>query len=621
MAPHSRVERLAYDGPVTTFETSEACPNCGSSLPLDARFCMSCGQPTTTTPLDEPRRTRLQTAAPATLIHKMQAPRLTGERKPVTALFADVVGSTALVESMDPEEWTGIMNGGFDQMAQAIYRYEGTIAKLVGDAVLAFFGAPVAHEDDPERAVRAALDMLARIEGYRRELQASYGIDFQIRIGINTGPVLVGNVGSDLRYEYTALGDAVNVAARMQTAADPGTILIAAGTHHFVSGLVDVRDVGALEVKGKSEPVHAYEVVGLKAERVSSRGLAGLESPMVGRSDALDALTSALAAARAGHGGAVVVIGEPGIGKSRLLAELHKSAGASRGVAWVQGHCLSFGRSLPYHLFVDVVTSLIGVRPMAAEAETQAALRARIESLLVDGHDEARAVLGHLLGVALEPAMRQQAEQLEPHTLQAAYLKWLGRMFAGLTRDGPAVLVCEDIQWADPSSVEALGKLLTLVNTMPILLVLATRPDRDAPGWRLVTQARDMFGAAMTEIVLEPLSEEDSQELVSNLLAIESLPGTTRDFILRRAEGNPFFVEEVIRMLIDRGAIVRRDDQWVATRDIEGVEIPETLHGLLLARIDRLPEDAKRTLRVASVIGRQFSVRVLESVLEDRGGS
>ena len=253
--------------------SASVCANCAAPLPTDARFCMTCGQPVATTTTDEPRHARLQAAAPAPLVTKMRAPRLTGERKPVTALFADVVGSTSLAESMDPEDWTGIMNGAFDVMSQAIYRYEGTIAKLVGDAVLAFFGAPVAHEDDPERAVRAALDMLASVKDYRADVHASYGVDFQLRIGINTGPVLVGNVGSDLRYEYTALGDAVNVAARMQTAADPGAVLITAATYRFVAGLVDVRDVGALEVKGKSEPVQAYAVVGLKAQRTSSRGL------------------------------------------------------------------------------------------------------------------------------------------------------------------------------------------------------------------------------------------------------------------------------------------------------------------------------------------------------------
>ncbi|MBA3234611.1 MAG: AAA family ATPase [Chloroflexi bacterium] len=597
----------------------ETCANCATRLPADARFCMSCGQPATAAPSDEPRLTRLQAAAPHPLVHKMKAPRVSGERKPVTAVFADVVGSTSLAESMDAEDWTGIMNGAFELMSEAIYRYEGTIAKLVGDAVLAFFGAPVAHEDDPERAVRAALDMLASIGGYRDELRATYGIDFGLRIGINTGPVLVGNVGSDLRYEYTALGDAMNVAARMQTAADPGSVLITAGTYHLVRGLVDVRDVGPLEVKGKADPVQAYEVIGLKTERVSSRGVVGLESPMVGRAGALGELTAALEAVRAGRGRAVVVVGEPGIGKSRLLTELRLRALEDPGVTWVQGHCVSFGRSLPYHLFVDVVRSLVGVGPLADDAETQRALRDRIDSLLDEGRDEAYALLGHLVGVPLEPAVREQAEQLEPQTLQAAYLKWLGRVFAALTRDGAVVLVCEDIHWADPTSVEVLGKLLALVNEMPILLVLASRPDRDAAGWRLVTQARDLFGETMTEIRLAPLSEDDSRELVANLLAIESLPMSTRDFILARAEGNPFFVEEVIRMLIERGAIIRQDDAWIATGDIEGVEIPDTIHGLLLARIDRLPEEAKRTLRVASVIGRQFSVRVLESVLDDRG--
>ena len=345
---------------------------------------------------------------------------------------------------------------------------------------------------------------------------------------------------------------------------------------------------------------------------------------MVGRDAPFAELTAALEAVRAGRGRAALILGEPGIGKSRLLAELKRVAVTGEGVTWVEGRCLSFGRTLPYHLLVDVVRGLIGVGPMAEDPEIQAALRDRLAALLPDpaddaGRDEAYSTLGHLLGIQLGADVHNSADQLEPHTLQAAYLKCLGRLFAALTRDHPAVLVCEDIHWADPSSVEALGKLLQLVNEEPILLVLTSRPDRDAPGWRLVSQARDLFGDGMIEINLRPLSEEDSRELVANLLVIESLPTKVRDFILARAEGNPFFVEEVIRMLIDRGAIVRQGEQWVATSAIEGVEIPETLHGLLLARIDRLPDDAKRTLRVASVIGRQFSVRVLQSVLEESG--
>jgi predicted ATPase len=484
--------------------------------------------------------------------------------------------------------------------------------------VLAFFGAPVTHEDDPQRAVRAALDLVAGVHAYAAPLRES-GIDLQVRVGINTGPVVVGNVGSDLRYEYTAMGDAVNVAARMQTAAAPGAIVITDATFRFVAPLVETNDLGALEVKGKSEPVRAYELTGLKATAGATRGLgaAGIESPMVGRDGPLAQLVDALGAVRAGRGRVAVVIGEPGIGKSRLLAELRRaSREGPQPAGWVEGRCLSYGQQLPYHLLTDLVHSLVGTTMASEPPELRAALEGVLPPLLGEDAPDAIAFLGHLLGVPLR-ANEARTVALDPLTLQAGYLKSIRAAFAARARREPLVLVCEDIHWADPSSADTIVKLFPFIQETALLLVLVTRPERDAPGWRLVGQARDVFGEAMVEINLAPLTEDESRALVANLLVIESLPPRVRDFILARAEGNPFFVEEVIRMLIDRGAIVRRGDNWVATAEIEGVEIPETLQGLLLARIDRLPNDARRTLRVASVIGRQFSARVLEEVLSE----
>ena len=273
---------------------------------------------------DSARQARLAAAAPAPLVEKMRTAKLTGERKPVTALFADVVGSTALAERMDPEDWTQMMNEVFDLMSKAVFRYEGTIAQLQGDAMLAFFGAPVAHEDDPDRAVRAALEMVDQTDEFARQLKEAHGIDFRIRAGINTGPVLVGNVGTDLRYEYTALGDAVNVAARVQTAAEPGTVVVSASTHRFVADAFDFDDLGDVDVKGKTEPIHLYQVRGLRAVPGRRRGLesVGLSSPLVGRSSELETLRALFAVVRAGRGRLAVLIGEPGIGKSRMLAEL-----------------------------------------------------------------------------------------------------------------------------------------------------------------------------------------------------------------------------------------------------------------------------------------------------------
>jgi class 3 adenylate cyclase len=598
----------------------QSCPRCEAAVAADARFCANCGQalgePSTT---DAAIHSRLAAAAPTPLVTKMRAARLTGERKPVTALFADVVGSTTLAEQIDPEDWTALINEAFDLMSRAVFRYEGTIAQLQGDAMVAFFGAPVAHEDDPERAILAALDMIAATDEFAAQLKATQGIDFRIRAGINSGPVMVGNVGSDLRFEYTALGDAMNVAARMQTAAQPGTIVITEMTRRLTGDTFDLDDLGNIEVRGKAEPIHAYRVVGRKAVPARRRGLesVGLDSPMVGRAEQLQRLTSLLDVVAAGRGRVAFIVGEPGIGKSRLLAELRRATLARTSTTrWFEGHCVSYGRNLPYHLLIDLLRSILGFSFSATESEARAALDAALVEVL--GADEAEAedtapYLADLLGLPMRPGEAVQTEA--PDVLQGRYIAATHRLLRGLAARGPVVAVCEDIHWADPASIDVARQLMPLAAQLPILFVAAMRAETDSPGWSLIGHARELFGEALTEIRLEPLTEVDSRSLVANLLEIESLPDRARDLILARSEGNPFFVEEVVRMLIDRGAIVQEGTRWVATADVASIEIPETLHGLLLARIDQLPDEAKRSLRVAAVIGRQFPIRVLERVI------
>ena len=546
------------------------------------------------------------------------APRAaaTSERRPITVLFADIAGSTALAERMDPEDWTEIVSQAFARMNATVTRYDGTIARLMGDGVLAFFGAPVAHEDDPVRAVRCGLDMARAVDELGKELSAKDPIDLRIRVGINTGPVVVGVVGSQVASEYTAMGDAVNVAARMQSLARPGTVLVSAATHRFIAGLVDSVDVGQLAVKGKANAVQAYEVTAVKAG-ASGRGLVGIHAPMVGRDAQQKRLVELFAIAKAGQGRVAAILGEPGIGKSRLLAELRDEI--ERGdasVRWIEGRCLSYGHTLPYHLVTDLVRSLIGVNASAGEAELRDALEMVLRDLLGDGWEDAYAYLGHLLSMRLDPAMQGRLASLEFEAVKR-YVSSLVSVIRALSGRGPVVLVFEDLHWADAASADTLVALTPLLADLPVLTIMTSRSDRDAPGWRLVAGVRDLFGDALTEIKLEPLSSDETRTLVATLLEIESLPAATRDLILAKAEGIPFFVEEVIRMLIDRGAIHREGDRWLANPEIADVEIPDTLQGLLLERIDRLPQESRRTLRVASVIGRQFGVTILERLLEE----
>ena len=543
-------------------------------------------------------------------------PTASSERRSITVLFADIAGSTAIAERMDPEDWTTLVGEAFKRMTGVIERYDGKIARLMGDGVLAFFGAPVAHEDDPERAVRCGLDMVHAIDELGAAQRAKGASDLRIRVGINTGPVVVGMVGTDTANEYTAMGDAVNVAARMQATARAGSVLVTAATYRFVSPLVDAVDVGLLELKGKTDAVQAYEISGLKAGAKSARGLVGIRAPMIGRDAQLARLRDVFGVVRAGQGRVACVLGEPGMGKTRLLSELRADIERTDGsVRWIEGRCLSYGETLPYHLVLDLVRSLIGVNASSDESQVAEALERVLRDLLGDGWAETYAYLGHLLSLPLAPDMVARLSSLETEAMKR-YVASLILVLRAVSARGPVVVVFDDVHWADAASVDTILPLLPSIAPMPVFCILSSRVERKSAGWRLISSARDVFGDALTDIRVDPLSLEDSRALVSNLLRIESLPADTRELVLAKAEGNPFFVEEVIRMLIDRGAIVREGDRWVATELVSSIDIPDTLQGLLLARIDRLPQESKRTLRVASVIGRQFGLTILERLLE-----
>lgn len=543
------------------------------------------------------------------------SPAASSERRPLTVLFADIAGSTAIAERLDPEDWTAIVGEAFACMNETIERYGGTVARLMGDGVLAFFGAPIAHEDDPERAVRCGLEMVHSIEELDTAKQLPDGVVLQVRVGINTGPVVVGLVGTDSAHEYTAMGDTVNVAARMQAAARPGSVLVTAATYRFIAPLVEAADVGMLELKGKADAVRAHEVSALRRGAVHTRGLAGVRSPLVGRDAELARLIKVFGVVEAGQGRVACVLGDPGLGKSRLLSELRASLEQEKSVTWVEGRCLSYGETMPYHLLIDLVRSLIGVGAAAEEPQVAEALEKSLRDLLGEDWAESYAYLGHLLSLDLSPEMQARLSLLDFETLKR-YVAAVVTVLRAVCARGPVIVLCDDTHWADRASVDTLLQVLPSVRYLPLLFIISSRVERAVTGWRLVAESRDMFGDALTEIRLEPLSMDDSRTLVANLLHIESLPAETRDLVLAKAEGNPFFVEEVIRMLIDRGAIVQQGDRWIANESATAIAIPDTIHGLLLARIDRLPQESKRTLRVASVIGRQFGVSVLERMLE-----
>jgi class 3 adenylate cyclase len=609
------------------------CPNCHSPVSEDAKFCHNCGQQLAggeaearaAKPMRSQSLDALRRSAPKAMAGKILAERdrMQGERKLVTALFADIVGSTSLAEKMDPEDWREIVGGAHQRVSQAVYRYEGTIAQLLGDGVLAFFGAPLAHEDDPERAIRAGLDIQAGIADFADQLKESGRVeDFEVRVGLNTGLVVVGDIGTDLHMEYLAVGDTVNLAARVQSSAEPGELLVTDNTYRLATGLFEFEDQGEIEVKGRAEPIHVFRVVKPSQGAVRRRGISGLDSPLVGRDREFATLNQTIEDVRKGHGSIISLVAEAGLGKSRLVAEWRRSVIESGAVApdhWFEGRCVSYGASMAHHLSTDLIRSMIDAPPGMSMEATRHALRSKLEAVVVDDLPEVYPFLGHLLGLDLEEDMSARVKYLEGQALQAKYVMAFQELVQRMAEDQPTVMVCEDIHWADPSSVELGLQVLPIVPEIPLVVVLVSRPDKESPGWRMIQLAREVAGAGALELHLAPLTEQDSRQLVSNLLKVEALPDDIRQLILGKAEGNPFFVEEVIRMLIDQGQITSEEGRWTVAGDLDSLDIPDTLQGVLMARIDRLPEDAKRTLQVASVIGRQFRASILEEVLREIG--
>ena len=612
------------------------CPNCATELPPTAKFCFNCGRRVgigdwgleignLQSPVASPQP-RLHQYISGDFAARLEAARgsraMVGERRIVTILFSDVKGSTAMAQDLDPEEWAEIMNGAFEYLIAPVYRYEGTVARLMGDAILAFFGAPIAHEDDPQRAVLAGLDILQDIAPYREQVKQRWGLDFNVRIGINTGLVVVGEVGSDLRMEYTALGDAINVAARMEQTAQPGTLQIAEATYRLIAPLFDVETLPGIEIKGKSEPVTTYRVMAAKAQPGRLRGIAGLDAALIGREKELRTLQDALARLQQGVGAIVFLTGEAGLGKSRLISELHQSPipngtldnpqwniGQSP-ISWYEASSLSYELVQPYGLFQHLIRQLGG----AAENEPPAVVREKLTPILArlsdEWRDRAQTVFAALFAL--------QAQSDGAHLTGEAFKRGLFDVMLQLWQEqaarGPMVLVFDDLHWTDPASAELLLHLFQLAEQAPLLFLCALRPDRTAPAWGVKQSAETDYFHRYTEINLEALSEKESSALVDSLLTVADLPSRLRQRILAKAEGNPFFVEEVVRALIDSGAVTRDDSgmHWRATADVEEMDIPDSLQALLMARIDRLEDEARRTLQLAAVIGRSFYYRVLQ---------
>ena len=528
----------------------------------------------------------------------------TDERKLVTIVFADVSGFTALSEKLDPEKVRELINACFDWLVPVVQKYDGTIDKFIGDEIMAVFGAPVAHEDDPERALRAALDMMDAIVAFNH----ANGTELGLHIGINTGLVVAGEIGGRDRRDYSVMGNAVNLAARLEDASPVGEIFVGPATYRQTQRLFDFEPVAPLKLKGKEAPVEVRRLLRAKAVPKPMRGIEGLRAPLIGRDDELTEIHKAISDLECERGSILAILGEAGLGKSRLIAETRALLPAN--VTWAEGRALSFTAGMSYWLARGIVLSLLNVKPEAAQSEVAAALQKSL-----DGQSEIYPFLARLLELPMGAATEERVKFLSSEALRSGILEALGGYVRRRARQAPLVLVWEDLHWCDPSSWEVLEMLVPLSNEVPLLLLCAARLEDN----RLLEGLQGNDGSCVHHIIrLSPLTRDESGSLIQQLLKIENFPVGMRELILNRAEGNPFFVEELLRSLIDAGAIVLRGDRAAATREIDAMEIPETLQGVLAARIDRLPPDNKQTLQRASVIGRIFQRRVLAYIYEQR---
>ncbi|MGZ4206708.1 MAG: ABC transporter substrate-binding protein [Actinomycetota bacterium] len=541
-------------------------------------------------------------------------PPLREERKVISALFADLVGSTTLAEQLDPEDGKAIVDEAIARIIHTVESLGGTVKDIAGDGVLALFGAPVAHEDDAERAVRAALEVVREIDGYAAEVRQGWGLEgFGVRLGIDTGPVVLGAVGAGRKVELGAYGDTVNVAARLQAAARPGVVLVTDATRRSVHDIFDWSEPAQLSLKGKANPVIAYEARALRAGAFRERAA---QAPFVGRAQEFATAQGVVADVIDGGGRLLFITGEAGIGKSRLLAEIRDAAerpGSERAPIWLEGRCVSYGDSMPYLPFRDLLRGWLRLAVDEPEARARVMLRRRLSQLFGERLLEIYPYLGGLLGVSLEPDAAERLAALSPEALQYRTFEVVGTLFERLAQDAPLIVALEDVHWADPTSLMLLERLLPMTEQAALLLVITHRGERDHPSWRLKEDAVRELPHRTKEIALDSLSGDANRELLRALVAGAELPSQLEDRLLSDAEGNPFYMEELVRSLIDAGALVPSDGHWQFDHEVP-LDIPPTIERVVVARIDRLNSVGREVVTAAAVLGRQFSLPLLEGV-------
>jgi class 3 adenylate cyclase/tetratricopeptide (TPR) repeat protein len=521
-------------------------------------------------------------------------------------------GFTPLSERLGPDTMYDVMDQVYEILMRQVHDFGGTVNEMTGDGIMALFGAPVALEESPQRAIRAALSIHQEMASLTDRLRKTKGDlpPIRMRIGIHTGPVVVGSLGDDLRVEFKAVGDTVVLAARLEQIAEAGQTYVSRDVFRVTEGYFHFETLEPTMVKGKAEPVQFYRVTRMKETPERS---AGIGSSLVGRQKELDLLSLQVYRLINGTGGIVTITGEAGIGKSRLMAELRRTEMIKK-VLLLEGRALSIGRSLSFYPIIDALKHWSRIREEDTDTEAQRKLEKTIRIIHPEEVNEVFPFIATLMGMKLTGKYAERMKGIIGESLEKLIFKNVREIIIKGSELRPTVIYIEDFHWVDTSSLELIEALFRLVEEYRILFILVFRPGYADTGERIIKSIEENYPSHWTRIELEPLNETESETLLSNLLRIKGLPLHIRDQILQRAGGNPFFIEEVVRSLIDEGAVVLKNGDYEITEKIKQVVIPPSIHALIMTRIDRLDEATRNLVRMASVIGRNFFYRILAEV-------
>ncbi len=580
------------------------CPECGNENSPENNFCNKCAHdlrvPEEAPPVDysEP-----QSYTPKYLADKILTTRssLEGERKLVTVLFADVANYTSISEKIDPEEIHQIMDGCFKILMGEIHKSEGTINQFTGDGVMALFGAPIAHEDHAQRACHAGLSIQKAMQEYGKSLKRQRGVNFQMRIGLNSGPVVVGSIGDDLRMDYTAVGDTTNLAARMESTAKPGTVVVSKETYRLVRDFFELKLLGKVEIKGKEEHQEIYELI--RAGEISTRIEAAVAKGLtrfVGRKYSMAALVESYDKAQSGSGQVVGMVGEAGVGKSRLLLEFRNRLPQGE-FTYLEGRCLHFGGLMAYLPVLDILKSYFDIK----EEDREFAIKRKMAEKILQLDEKLQSILPPFEDLLSLKVDDESYLELDPKQKRAMVFEAIRDLLIRESQNRAVVLAVEDLHWIDKTSEDFLDYLIGGLTSAHILLILLYRQEYTHPWGSKSYYSR---------IGLDQLGTESSAELVRAILEGAEIVPELKELILSRTGGNPLFMEEFTHTLLENGSIHKKDRQYVLSKRASQIQVPGTIQGIIAARMDRLEDNLKRTMQVASVIGRDFAFRILQTI-------